>query len=489
MELKTSPLSDLSDNQIKFLHKHKLGEDQLQIALAVDAEARRQGVNPEFVWPMVYQESKFQQDATSPRGAIGVMQLMPDTAKGLKVDAADLNQNISGGISLLKELMANPKIGNDPYKVLAGYNASTDTRNKFYESGDLADLKDETIKHMYQVGKHYGGELPSVSIEPKTPSEPDQVATDVTAPNDGNVYSGTPVTEYKQGAASAPLEAAALSGLTGAGLGTVYSAKAPAVRMAQRVGLLPGGKPISATEAAELVEKTMSANAPEAAAKPLHGGEKWQRSLTGISTPGAQMDKTSLDLAKGMQSAVGVHGAPGFTGGTITEGGIILSPQEAAAVRAKQAALTPPPMAPQKQPSFVQTAAQKVAGSAPVRGGLAGLGVGYNVQDAANKFNEGDLLSGALSSSAAGTSAASLFPKLTSRMNPLTVGLTTASQVAGDLRRGDKQAAAESGLTGLATLLPRLFGPAGAALYSSGLNKDEMQELERRRMMQPTITR
>lgn len=487
MELKTSSLSDLSDNQIKFLTNKKLSDDQLRIALAVDAEARRQGVNPEFVLPMVYQESKFQQDAKSPKGAIGVMQLMGDTAKGLKVDPNDVAQNISGGISLLKELMQNPKIGSDPYKVLAGYNASTETRNKFYESGDLADLPDETITHMLQVGKHYGGELPSVSIAAQASSEPNKVVEQAAAPADENVYGGTPVTEYDTGRARSPSEVGALSGLTGAGAGTIYSAKAPAVRMAQRVGLLPGGKPISAGEAAELVEKTMTANAPEASQKALHGGEKWQRSLTGISTPGAQMDKTSLDLAKGMQSAVGIQGAPGFTGGTITEGGIILSPQEAAAVKAKQAALTPP-VVPQQQPSFAQTTAKRIANSAPVRGGLAGLGVGYNVQDAYNKFDQGDVLSGGLSTAAAGASGLSLVPKFAAKMNPLAVGLTTASQVAGDLRRGDRQAAVESGLTGMAGLLPRIFGPAGAALYSSGLNKDEAKELERRRMMAPTIT-
>jgi len=484
MELNASSLSDLSDNQIKFLHKHKLVGDQLQIALAVDAEARRQGVNPEFVWPMVYQESKFQQDASSPKGAIGVMQLMPDTAKGLKVDAADVAQNISGGVALLKELMSNPKIGNDPYKVLAGYNASTETRNKFYESGDLADLPDETIKHMYQVGKHYGGELPNVSIEVQAQSEPDKVSEAADAPTDGNVYGGTQVTEYEgQGAARNPMEMGALSGLTGAGIGTVYSAKAPALRLAQRIGILPGGKPISPSEAAQLVEKTMTETA---GSKPVHGGEKWQKSLTGISTPGAQMSKDSLDLAKDMQSAVGIKGAPGFTGGTITEGGIILNPRDAAAVQAKNTPVAPPQAA---QPDMAQRVSKNIMGSSPVRGGLAGLGVGYNAQDAYNKFDQGDILSGLLSSGAAGASGLALAPKLASRMNPLAVGMTTASQVAGDLKRGDKQSAAESGLTGLAALLPRLFGPAGAAVYSSGLNKDEMQELERRRMMPPTISR
>jgi len=124
--------SGLTDNQLKFIYRHKLNDDQLGNALEIDKEARRQGVNPEFVWPMVMQASRFTSSAESPKGAIGVMQLMPDTAAGLKVDPNDKGQNIKGGISLLKQLIDNPKIGDDPFKVLAGYNASTDTRNKFY---------------------------------------------------------------------------------------------------------------------------------------------------------------------------------------------------------------------------------------------------------------------------------------------------------------------------------------------------------------------
>jgi hypothetical protein len=277
-----------------------------------------------------------------------------------------------------------------------------------------------------------------------------------------------------------------MSGLYGAGAGAVYSAHAPALRLAQKIGLLPGNKPITPTDAAELVERTMTANAPEA--KPLQGGEKWQKSLTGISTPGAQMGKSSLDLAKDMQSAVGVRGAPGFTGGTITEGGIILNPRDAAAVQAKQAAAAKPFVLPQPTQDAAQRVARGIMGSAPVKGGLAGLGVGYNVQDAYNKFDEGDMLGGTLATTGAGMSALGLVPKLAARANPEAIGFTTASQVAGDLRRGDKQSAAESGLTGGAALLPRIFGPLGALFYSGGLNKDEDKELQRRRAMNPTLS-
>jgi hypothetical protein len=221
MELDTSSLSDLTNKQLMFLNKHKdiIHGDRLQIALAIDKEARRQGINPEFVWPMVMQESKFNPEALSPKGAYGVMQLMPETAKGFNVDPKNLQQNIAGGISLLKELTSNEKIGNDPYKVLAGYNASTEARNKFYASGDLADLPDETIKHMYEVGKYYGGDLPKTTFEaqanetqaPEQEEAPYQSAAETQRLTNQNLAAG-PVYKENQ---NSPV----MAGAIGAGLG------------------------------------------------------------------------------------------------------------------------------------------------------------------------------------------------------------------------------------------------------------------------------
>ena len=143
----------------------KLTDEQLNIADKVGKKAQEKGLNPDFVLSLVMAESGFNPKATSKKGAIGIMQLMPDTAKGLKVDPHDMDQNIEGGLNLLKELVSNKKIGNDPYKVLAAYNTSTETRNKFLESGDLSVLPDETIDYMDKVSRFHGNTLPTVTTE------------------------------------------------------------------------------------------------------------------------------------------------------------------------------------------------------------------------------------------------------------------------------------------------------------------------------------
>lgn len=350
------------------------------------------------------------------------------------------------------------------------------------------------------VSAFEGGTWQDAKKEEKAP-EPSRAESDPADQYTGQTVADAAAADQKT-VGLTPKETGAMGAAIGAGAGSVYSAKMPVVRMAQRVGLLPGGKPISPSEAAALAERVMTPSMPsepvESVVRKPHGGENWQKSLTGISTPGAQMDKSSLDLAKRMQSTVGIGGSPGFVGGTITPGGVILSPQDAAAVQARQQAQAlqaaqnearlQQSLQKATQPDIVQRGVRNVVGSGPVRGALAGLGVGYNVQDAYNQFQQGNVLGGSLATGAAGASGLSLVPKLAPVMGPAAVGLTTAAQVVGDLQRGDRQGAAESGLTGLTAMFPRVFGPLGAALYSRGLNEGEEEELKRRRKMAPTIT-
>lgn len=472
----------------------KFDDEQVKVALKVIDSAKKHGINPDFVLPMVYAESAFRPDAHSGK-AIGPMQLTPGTAKDLGVDPHNLDQNIDGGMRFLKSLVENKKLGGDPHNIFAAYNAGPNA--KFFETGNLSDLPDETVGHVVRLMGSYGNNVPSMTIAPqeetKTTPEPD-TKTD-------EQYSGRPIatepssTEQDWSAKATGAVGAAI----GAGAGSLYSAKAPAFRLAQRIGLLPGGKPITPSDAAELVEKTMTTNAPEPAGRKPHGGENWQKSLTGISTPGAQMDKASLDLAKGMQQTVGIGGAPGFTGGTITPGGVILSPQDAAAVSARQQAQALKAAETEARLQQMIRDAMKAdtvkqrfgaaVSSAPVRGAMAGMGVGFNLQDAYQKMvNQGDYLGGSAALGGAGASALGLVPRLAPVMNPAAIGLTTAAQMIGDIKRGDRQAAAESGLTGLTALAPRVFGPLSAVTYSRGLNEGEKEELRRRRALPPTIS-
>ena len=70
---------------------------------------------------MAWQESRLHQEAVSPKGARGVMQLMPQTAHDLGVNAASLDGNINGGAAYLAQMMQ--RFDGDIIKSLAAYNA------------------------------------------------------------------------------------------------------------------------------------------------------------------------------------------------------------------------------------------------------------------------------------------------------------------------------------------------------------------------------
>lgn len=102
---------------------------------AVVREAERLGVDPKLALHVLYKETgnlKNPETARSKAGAIGVMQLMPKTAKGLGVDPMNPEENIRGGITYLKQMMDQ---FNDPTLALAAYNAGPGRVNQVLRSG------------------------------------------------------------------------------------------------------------------------------------------------------------------------------------------------------------------------------------------------------------------------------------------------------------------------------------------------------------------
>jgi hypothetical protein len=102
---------------------------------AVVREAERLGVDPQLALHVLYKETgnlKNPETARSKAGAIGVMQLMPKTAKGLGVDPMNPEENIRGGITYLKQMMDQ---FNDPTLALAAYNAGPGRVNQILRSG------------------------------------------------------------------------------------------------------------------------------------------------------------------------------------------------------------------------------------------------------------------------------------------------------------------------------------------------------------------
>ena len=84
--------------------------------------SRRYAIDPLLIYSQMHQESTFKSMAISPKGARGLMQLMPGTARRFGVENIyDAKQNIEGGVKYMRWLLDT--FGGDLNLALAGYNA------------------------------------------------------------------------------------------------------------------------------------------------------------------------------------------------------------------------------------------------------------------------------------------------------------------------------------------------------------------------------
>ncbi len=124
----------------------------------VEQAALNNGLPPSFLHLVARQESGYRQDSVSPKGAIGIMQLMPDTAKALDADPTDPEQNVEAGARLLRDLLIQYRDYPDQVRrALAAYNAGPGAVQKYNGVPPYA----ETQNYVNRIVEAYRKTLPS----------------------------------------------------------------------------------------------------------------------------------------------------------------------------------------------------------------------------------------------------------------------------------------------------------------------------------------
>jgi len=131
------------------------------LEIVIEKYAGQYGVDQDLVWAVIRQESGFNAHAVSPKGAMGLMQLMPGTAAMLGVaDAFDVEQNIAGGIKYLERCLS--QFNQDVSLALAAYNAGPDNVVKYQGCPPFA----ETRHYVASILSAYRGEGIRAALQP-----------------------------------------------------------------------------------------------------------------------------------------------------------------------------------------------------------------------------------------------------------------------------------------------------------------------------------
>lgn len=139
------------------------------------AAAKKHGVEDALLRAVAHAESDFDEAAVSPKGAQGVMQLMPDTAAELGVrDAFSAQESIDAGARYLKQLLQRYK--GDSTLALAAYNAGPGVVDRYGEPPPYP----ETRTYLEKVQALYQGYKAALSPPPLRPA--DAVQQPVAAP-------------------------------------------------------------------------------------------------------------------------------------------------------------------------------------------------------------------------------------------------------------------------------------------------------------------
>ena len=135
---------------------------QTVIGDLVDKASSEHGVDPLLVAAIIHVESGFNPNALSPKGAEGLMQLMPETGRRWGAhNAFNPEENIRAGVRYFKYLQDMFK---DDRLALAAYNAGENAVQRY---GWIPPYQ-ETVEYVYRVGRKYGENRRAASVLAKT---------------------------------------------------------------------------------------------------------------------------------------------------------------------------------------------------------------------------------------------------------------------------------------------------------------------------------
>lgn len=364
--------------------KVKLTKEQKDNANLIGSKAEEYGIDPDLALAIAWRENRFTMGSDSPKGAIGIMQVMPENAKGLGLKVKDLRDpavNVDAGLQILKQNL--DMFNGNERAALVAYNANPNVAKRYLKNDENPEtIPEETKTYLEDIH----------SIRPLADTE--QVSTEE------SFFSPVePLPEHMAGAETktqqrSPLEKAVLP-LTGLGLGTV-------------LGI---GESI-ANKATSVPVPTPTPTDPRFGTQAEFGtsGRARETAFNLETQRRAEQAAKNKEVIERMRKlGIITQDSPVLSMGplTSTDTGVLVPP------KALERDVTPPTKM-EKFKTGVKAIpkglGEFIKKHSMITGPLAGLGAGYSAEQARERFERGQIGGGLLSSAEALTSGVAAIP-------------------------------------------------------------------------------
>jgi hypothetical protein len=363
--------------------KVKLNKEQQNNAFLIGSKAQEAGIDPDLALACAWRENRFQTKGKSPKGATGIMQIMPANAKAYGYSVEDLqdpNHNIDIGLRLFKENLE--MFDGNERAALVAYNANPNVAKRYLKNGEDPNvIPEETRTYLEDIHSVRPlvatGEVAQVEDENFSPVEPLPEHIDA-----------EPTTAEER----SPIDKFVLPA-TGAGLGTALG-----------FGEYMGNKPKAPTPSAPPTDPRFGTTEFGTSGRAREAGFNLE-----TQRRAEQAAKNKEVIERMRRLGIITQDSPVLKMGplTSTDTGLLVPPQ---ALEKEVKPLTKGQRLKEGLKALPRGIGEFIGKHSRVTGPLAGLGAGYAAEQARERFEKGQIGGGLLSTAEALTGGVAMTP-------------------------------------------------------------------------------
>jgi len=363
--------------------KVKLNKEQQNNAFLIGSKAQEVGIDPDLALAFAWRENRFQTKGKSPKGATGIMQIMPANAKAYGYSVEDLqdpNHNIDIGLRLFKENLE--MFDGNERAALVAYNANPNVAKRYLKNGEDPNvIPEETRTYLEDIHSVRPlvatGEVAQIEDENFTPVEPLPEHIDA-----------EPTTAEER----SPIDKFVLPA-TGAGLGTALG-----------FGEYMGNKPKAPTPSAPPTDPRFGTTEFGTSGRAREAGFNLE-----TQRRAEQAAKNKEVIERMRRLGIITQDSPVLKMGplTSTDTGLLVPPQ---ALEKEVKPLTKGQRLKEGLKALPRGIGEFIGKHSRVTGPLAGLGAGYAAEQARERFEKGQIGGGLLSTAEALTGGVAMTP-------------------------------------------------------------------------------